>query len=146
MKALLADHWRTVTPEQKMAIRKYCVDYLRNESLVLSRANSVVRMMILLLAKIVKLGWFDDPEVRNAIVPDLTLIIEQGNDQHKLIGLQAIQQLIIEMTYLTKMKNLQINRRLSLNFRDSALYKIFCDNIEFTKALTAKLAQEGMQM
>ena len=50
------------------------------------------------------------------------------------------------MTYLTKLKNLQINRRLSLNFRDSALYKIFCDNIEFTKALTAKLAQEGIQM
>lgn len=50
------------------------------------------------------------------------------------------------MTYLTKMKNLQINRRLSLNFRDSALYKIFCDNIEFTKALTAKLSQEAMQM
>jgi hypothetical protein len=43
--------------------------------LVLSRANYVVRMMTLLLAKIVKLGWFDDPEVRNAIVPDLTVII-----------------------------------------------------------------------
>ena len=33
-----------------------------------------------------------------------------------------------------------------MNFRDSALYKIFCDNIEFTKALTAKLAQEAQQM
>lgn len=80
MKTMLGDHWRTITPEQKMAIRKYCVDYLRSESLVLSRANYVVRMMILLLAKIVKLGWFDDPEVRNAIVPDLTAIVEQGND------------------------------------------------------------------
>ena len=80
MKTLLEAHWRTITPEQKVAIRKYCVDYIRNESLVLSRANYVVRMMTLLLAKIVKLGWFDDPDVRNSIVPDLTEIIEQGND------------------------------------------------------------------
>lgn len=80
MKSLLESHWRSITPEQKMAIRKYCVDYIRNETLVLSRENYVTRMMTLLLAKIVKLGWFDDPEVRNSIVPDLTQIIEQGND------------------------------------------------------------------
>jgi len=41
------------------------------------------------------------------------------------IALHAIDDLIIEMSYVHKVKNLNISRRISLNFRDSALFQIF---------------------
>jgi hypothetical protein len=41
---------------------------------------------------------------------------------HTLIGLYAVDQIVLEMTYLNKGKNLTVNRRVSLNFRDTALY------------------------
>ena len=44
---------------------------------------------------------------------------------HILIGLYAIDQIVLEMTYVNKGKNLTLNRRVSLNFRDSALFQIF---------------------
>ena len=43
------------------------------------------------------------------------------------------------MTYVSKSKNLQINRRISLSFRDAALYRIFEDNIRFTANLTQRI-------
>ena len=39
----------------------------------------------------------------------------------------------MEMTYVLKGKNLTINRRVSLNFRDSALYQIFKQALVFNK-------------
>ena len=39
------------------------------------------------------------------------------------------------MTYMTKMKNLQINRRVSLSFRDASLQEIFTNNIKFVRIL-----------
>ena len=46
------------------------------------------------------------------------------------------------MTYTIKMKNVQLNRRISLNFRDTALYAIFTNNVKFTRDLTAQIQQE----
>lgn len=47
-------------------------------------------MIILLLAKITKLGWFDDNDIKYLIVPDLTEILNSDNPGHKLIALNAI--------------------------------------------------------
>lgn len=44
------------------------------------------------------------------------------SERHMLIALYAIDDLIIEMSYVTKVKNLNISRRISLAFRDSALF------------------------
>lgn len=53
--------------------------------------------------------------------------------EHTLIGLYAIDQMVLEMTYVNKGKNLTINRRVSLNFRDNALYQIFKQSLVFNK-------------
>ena len=42
--------------------------------------------------------------------------------EHILIGLYTIDQIVLEMTYVNKGRNLTVNRRVSLNFRDSALF------------------------
>ena len=91
--------------------------------------------MMLLLAKIAKLAWLDDHDIKNGLVPELTNILQVQNEQHRLVGLQAIDQLIVEMTYMTKMKNLTLNRRVSLSFRDTALGIIFENNLQYTKTL-----------
>lgn len=53
--------------------------------------------------------------------------------EHVLIGLYTIDQIVLEMTYVNKGKNLTINRRVSLNFRDSALFQIFKQALVFNK-------------
>jgi hypothetical protein len=65
-----------------------------------------------------------------------------NSNEHRLVGLEAIDQLVVEMTYMTKMKNLTLNRRVSLSFRDSALYEIFKNNLHFTKTLLEQLNNE----
>mmetsp|Transcript_5776 Transcript_5776/g.9206 ORF Transcript_5776/g.9206 Transcript_5776/m.9206 type:complete len:95 (+) Transcript_5776:386-670(+) len=92
-------------------------------------------MTMLLLARLTKVAWLDDPDIKNEIVPALTEMIGFQDHRHKQIGLQAIEQLIVEMTYMTKLKNLSLNRRISLSFRDTALYDIFEKNLDYTRSL-----------
>ena len=40
--------------------------------------------MILLLANITKLGWFDGVEIKHRIRPDLTMILHSDSPRHKL--------------------------------------------------------------
>jgi hypothetical protein len=80
-------------------------------------------MIMILVAKVTKMSWFDHPELQ-AIVADLLKMCSLS-PQHCLIALQAMNDLIIEMGYVHRVKNLTMNRRISLNFRDSSLFQIF---------------------
>ena len=80
-------------------------------------------MIIILVAKVTKLSWFDHPELQG-IVNDLIKMCEIS-PRHSLIALDAMNDLIVEMGYVHRVKNLTMNRRISLNFRDGALYQIF---------------------
>ena len=59
--------------------------------------------------------------------------------EHHLIALYTVDQIVLEMTYVNKGKNLTVNRRVSLNFRDSALYQIFKQTLIFNKTFTEQL-------
>jgi hypothetical protein len=126
---------------EKIAVKNYLVSYLSSPEST-RQDKQVVKMMILLLAKIAKLAWFDDADIKNGLVPDLSKILMSNSNEHRLVGLEAIDQLVVEMTYMTKMKNLTLNRRVSLSFRDSALYEIFKNNLHFTKTLLEQLNNE----
>jgi hypothetical protein len=97
----------------------------------------VLKMVIILLAKVVKMSWFDNPEIQS-IVNDLVKLFFIS-DKHLLVALQCIDDLILEMSYVTKVKNLNISRRISLNFRDSALFQIFKHCLELTERFTGQL-------
>lgn len=49
------------------------------------------------------------------------------------------------MTYMTKMKNLTLNRRVSLSFRDASLTIIFKNNLDYTKSLLEQLNSQFSQ-
>ncbi len=82
--------------------------------------EQVLKMVIMVIAKVTKLSWFDHPEMQ-AVVQDL---IKMCNTPLSRVALRAINDLIIELGYITKSKFLIQNRRISLNFRDSALFQI----------------------
>jgi hypothetical protein len=81
-------------------------------------------MIIMIIAKVAKMSWFDHPEIQG-IVQNLFKMQSMNSERLMLLSLTALNDLIIEMSYVHKVKNLNINRRISLSFRDSQLYPIF---------------------
>jgi hypothetical protein len=77
-------------------------------------------MIIVLLCKVTKMSWFDHPELQG-IVSEISQLFSMTS-KHFHIGLQTLHDLIIEMSYVHRVKNLTTNRRISLNFRDNALF------------------------
>lgn len=74
MKTLLSDCWLKIPMAEKVAIKEYLINYLKSD-MVLKQEKQVIKMMILLLAKIAKLAWLDDPDIKNGLVPELTKIL-----------------------------------------------------------------------
>ena len=121
LKQLFTTHWTKIPVQEKFAIKDYMLQYLRDQGPQMDQ--QVLKMVISLLAKIVKMSWFDHPELQ-AIVSDITSL-QTLSERHVYISLCAIQDIIIEMSYTHRIKNLTINRRISISFRDSALFTIF---------------------
>ena len=69
LKNLLGDNWNKIPVNEKLAIKEYLLNFLANKALQVDK--QVMRMMILLLAKICKLSWFDHPELQTMIT-DIT--------------------------------------------------------------------------
>jgi hypothetical protein len=65
MKAIFSDHWNKIPVEEKMAIKDYLLNYLATNAFQSDR--QVMKMMIILLAKISKLAWFDHPELKTMV-------------------------------------------------------------------------------
>ena len=118
IKNLFVRHWSAIPTEEKLAIKDYILNFLAAKGVQLSQ--QVLKMIIILLAKVVKMSWFDHPELQ-AIVPDLSKLASMSTN-HQLIAMYAINDLIMEMSYIAKIKNLTVNRRISINFRDNALF------------------------
>lgn len=91
-------------------------------------------MIIILLAKVTKMSWFDDPEIQG-VVQNLFNLQNMNNERLTLLSLTALHDLIIEMSYVHRVKNLNINRRISLNFRDSQLFTIFKSSLQHIDSL-----------
>ena len=129
MKNMLDDYWRKIPQTTKLGVKNYLIECLSND-IILTIDDQVVTMMILLLAKLIKLSWLEeDTSIRSAIaeIP----LNQVHNLKHKLICLKAIEQTIVEMTYNAKSMTSSINRRTSVSFRDIELKNIFEMNMRF---------------
>jgi len=121
MKEIFVDHWLKIEVSEKLQIKDYLIHFLVQKGPACDK--QVLKMVMILVAKVTKMSWFDHPELQG-IVTDL-LKMCTISPQHSLIALQAINDLIIEMGYVHRVKNLTMNRRISLNFRDGSLFQIF---------------------
>jgi len=71
LKNLLGDNWLKIPLQEKAAIKDYLLNFLASKALQCDR--QVMRMMIILLAKICKLSWFDHPELQT-VVTEITAL------------------------------------------------------------------------
>ena len=85
-------------------------------------------MAIMSLVKMIKLAWFELPELQSA-VKDL-VALGSVSERHLLVSLQAMEELIVEMGYVVRGKNLHVHRRISVNFRDTDLFLFLNKSLE----------------
>ena len=115
---MLTESWLKVETAEKLQIKSYLLNFLAQKGP--SADHQVLKMIIVLLCKVTKMSWFDHPELQG-IVGELSPLFSMS-PKHFLIGLQTLHDLIIEMSYVHRVKNLTVNRRISINFRDNALF------------------------
>ena len=65
LKNLLGEHWTKIPLNEKMAIKDYLLNFLASKAFIVDK--EVMKMMIVLLAKICKLSWFDNPELQTMV-------------------------------------------------------------------------------
>lgn len=101
-------------------------------------------MAVILLAKIVKSAWLEQPIVQGTV--DDLLSFCQVSDKHNLLALTTIDELIVEMSYFVRGVNLHGHRRISASFRDNSLLKVFSKSIECVKKyLDTALAMQALE-
>jgi exportin-7 len=65
LKQLFTTHWSKIANPEKVGIRNYLLMFLVNKGV--SCEQQVLKMVIILLAKVVKMSWFDHPEIQSVI-------------------------------------------------------------------------------
>eukprot|EP00347_Sterkiella_histriomuscorum_P015544 403356631 len=121
LKNLLTENWDKISFDSKFNIKFYILNYLCGKALQQDR--QVLNMMMALLAKILRLSWFDLPDMQISIV-ELNKLFEIS-EEHVLVALLTQDQIITEMTYSYKGKQLSVHRRISMSFREHSLIFMF---------------------
>ncbi|XP_044573310.1 ran-binding protein 16 isoform X3 [Drosophila ananassae] len=116
-----------LTIEQRIQIRSYTLSYLATRT---NLQNFVVQALVTLLAKITKLGWFDDYKgelVFQNLLEDVKKFL-QGSVEHCTVGVQILSQLVSEMNSIVELDahlSFSKNRKIATSFRDLQLYETF---------------------
>ena len=105
--------------------------------------RQVLNSVIIFLAKIVKMSWFDDLS-HQSIIEDVFQHLN-FNISHCFIGILILDQIIVEMTYINKGKTLIQNRRISVDFRDKHLLKVLQNLLLILKELQSKIMDSNSQ-
>ena len=132
LKQLFTQNWCKIPTAEKLSIKDFIIDFMvRKES---SLDQQVIKMVIILLAKITKMSWFDHPEIQG-VVQNLFNLQTMNNERLTLLSWTALHDLIIEMSYVHKVRNLNVNRRISLSFRDGQLFAVFKQSLQHVELL-----------
>jgi exportin-7 len=128
---LVQHHWNSYSVQTRVDIRNYVLNLLAERGPTLARD---LRLQLLtLLAKITKLGWFDGEEqgpdspgnVHQRTVDQVTSFFRPDSPHHSLIGLEILLRLLEEIGTQSPTVGLTEHRRISIDFRDSVLLKVF---------------------
>lgn len=141
LKMQLEDKWKHVTDQMKVDLTTRLVACLLDEQLLLSMDHQVFNMISLCLAKLVKLSWFeevqDSPELA-AVIPKLAHLSKTTrNSTIKVLAIKVLNQIVVEMSFKAKKITPLVNRRISLNFRETHLKAIFEDCLKHLEQAVA---------
>ncbi|CAM9433151.1 unnamed protein product, partial [Chrysoparadoxa australica] len=132
---LITLHWNNFTVSQRVDIRSYILAYLASNGPQLT--DYVVTSLIQLLCRITKLGWFDDIAHRDLV--DEVLKFLQATNDHYVIGLKILNQLVEELNLPISGRTLPQHRKTAVSFRDLCLFKVFQISLTALKQLHSRL-------
>ncbi|CAH1259314.1 XPO7 [Branchiostoma lanceolatum] len=123
--------------EQRIDIRNYVLNYLATRPKL---ANFVTQALILLYARITKLGWFDSEKeefIFRNVIDEVTKLL-QGSVEHCIIGVQILAELTNEMNQPDTSRPLTKHRKVASSFRDTMLYDIFTLSCQLLRQASGK--------
>lgn len=121
LESLITQFWNNFTPDQKLEIRTYVLNYLASNAQTLQ--DFVIQSLSKLACRITKLGWFDNEKHRN-IIEEVSNFL-QASMAHQVIGLRVLTSLVDEMNLPTSGRTLTLHRKTAVSFRDTALLQVF---------------------
>lgn len=133
LKSLVTSHWNNFSVTQHVTIRDYLLKYLAEKGPTLP--VFVLTALLSLLARLTKLGWFDDPKHRD-IVSEITKFLTASID-HCGVGLRALNCLVEEFNVPVTGRTLTHHRKTAVSFRDAGLFECFELGIGMLQQLTS---------
>eukprot|EP00033_Pygsuia_biforma_P003298 GCRY01003615.1.p1 GENE.GCRY01003615.1~~GCRY01003615.1.p1 ORF type:complete len:1074 (-),score=340.38 GCRY01003615.1:314-3535(-) len=118
---LVTTNWPAFSATDTIGLRDFVFEYLGTRGPML--ASFVLTSLIQLLCRITKMGWLESSQHRE-LPQKLTKFLEASAD-HCVLGLNALNGLVAEMSSPVKGRSLTVNRKLAMNFRDNALFSVF---------------------
>eukprot|EP00210_Caulerpa_lentillifera_P005833 g5577.t1 len=140
-------------PQTRLEMRNYVLHYLSNN--VSGMEPYVVDSLVRLVCRIVRLGWFEDPQQRSIIDSCKKLMSTASSFEQYLLSVQILNGLILEMNFTSKKSGAvyHTSRKTSMSFRDEALlniFKISLESIQHIKTMQIEskylLLEEGLKL
>eukprot|EP00760_Papus_ankaliazontas_P002418 PhM_4_TR10992/c0_g1_i1/m.80655/K18460/XPO7, EXP7; exportin-7 len=121
---IVLDSWNVMTVQARRDLGQWL-----NEVVLFNRANFkkfVITSLAQAFARVTKFSWLDDEEVQGTPrrIAD-TLLSNASNTQTCVLGLNLLQNLVVEVNTLQAKRPIAVHRKTSHSFRDSALMNIF---------------------
>ncbi len=120
LKTLFTDRWPTFPYQTKVQTLFFLVSFLGTKGL--SLPPYVTLELMLLIARITKLGWLEGSEMKE-LVPQCSKFM--GSVQHAPLGLRLLTLLVTEMNEVMPGSTLSQHRKICTSFRDRCLLQVF---------------------
>jgi len=138
----------SLSPAMRTEMKAYFLTYLDSKGEALQHFVAV--QLVQLLCRTVKLGWYDN-ESQRTIVEDCKLLLEKNSPAHYIMGLRILNNLVVEMNTPTPGRTLTQHRKVAVNFRDTALIKVWQLSLSAISDMAAKgavdkLKEQGLQL
>lgn len=123
MLKLFTNNWNSFSSTQKSEIRNFLCAFLGQAGA--SQPPFVLQIIMQLLGRITKLGWLEDQASKDLPEEIKKYFIQSGRTVSSTIGIQLLNNIIVEMNTLSTRKSLTQHRKIAVSFRDLALRGIF---------------------
>mmetsp|Transcript_32224 Transcript_32224/g.76547 ORF Transcript_32224/g.76547 Transcript_32224/m.76547 type:complete len:1079 (+) Transcript_32224:189-3425(+) len=154
LQKLMTSHWGRFSTQQRSDLRNHLLTLLAQKGP--SMQVFVIVALVALLARITKLGWFENPDF-SEVTKEVQQFLQASVD-HCIIGLQILNEMASEMNINKTGQPLSIHRKKSVSFRDRSLLQMFQTSLQtlqnlltgsmgtMTPAQDLKLREQGLKL
>lgn len=141
MEEIIRKFWNTFSVPQKLELKTFLLTLLDSKANVFDKR--VIQALVRCLAKIYKLGWFDDESLRDSLVVSDKFMAASPN--HYLVGIYLLYALTEEMNTVSADQPLSVQRKYTNSFRDLQLLDVFKLSLSTLREIrTGALSAKGV--